>query len=135
MKFSKLSGEIARYLLVGGVAVLIDAAVYTGIVTADILTPEWAKRVSFIVGSIWAFFANKYFTFRQKRLHVREPFLFAAVYVSGFLLNSFVHDVVLRLTLSKPLSFLCATATSTIWNYLGQKFLVFRSIKKRQSDA
>lgn len=123
----KLKREIPRYLLVGGMAVAIDAGGYALFVHTGLLTPSWAKRVSFVMGSVWAFFMNKYYTFEQKELRLGEPFLFAAVYAAGWLFNSVSHDLVLAWTGIKTIAFLIATGISTCTNFIGQKWIVFRS--------
>ena len=129
---SPLKGELLRFLVVGGIAVALDAASYWALMHFAGLNPVWAKRVSFGIGSVWAFFANKYFTFALRELRASEPFLFAIVYVAGWFLNSVTHDFVLRLAESKTLAFLAATGVSTCSNFIGQKFLVFR---RKDSNA
>ncbi len=117
--------EILRFLIVGGIAVLIDGLSYFLLVKAGFLTPSWDKRISFLLGSIWAFFMNKYYTFKQKEFRAIEPFSFTLVYLAGWFLNSVCHDVVLRAFANKALAFLAATALSTCTNFAGQKWLVF----------
>lgn len=122
----RLRGQLARYVLVGGLAVLIDAGAYYGLTAAGWLDPAWAKRVSFAAGAVWGFFANKFFTFEQRGFALREPFLFALVYLAGWFLNSVLHDLVLAATGWRALAFLVATGVSTCTNFAGQKWLVFR---------
>ncbi len=129
---NRLKGELLRFLVVGGIAVALDAASYWALMHFGQLSPVWAKRASFGIGSVWAFFANKYFTFAVRELRASEPFLFAIVYVAGWFLNSVTHDLVLRLAASKTLAFLAATGVSTCSNFIGQKFLVFR---RKDSDT
>jgi putative flippase GtrA len=119
--------EIMRFLAVGGVAVIIDGWFYFCFINWEIIEASWAKRLSFLFGSIWAFFMNKYFTFRQKKLSYRQPVLFGLVYLTGFFLNSFFHDLVFVFTKIEWLSFTLATSTSTISNFVGQKWIVFKS--------
>ena len=89
----KLRKEIPRFLVVGGIAVFIDAVVYHLILEFGFLSPSSAKKASFIGGAIWAYFANKYITFDQKKIRAKEPLKYTIVYFFGFLLNSFVHDI------------------------------------------
>jgi putative flippase GtrA len=127
MKVSpQLRKELLRFLVVGGIAVALDAASYWALMHFGGLSPVWAKRASFGIGSIWAFFANKYFTFAVRELRASEPFLFAIVYVAGWFLNSVTHDLTLGWFGMKWLAFLAATGVSTCSNFIGQKFLVFR---------
>lgn len=129
---SGLKGELLRFLVVGGIAVALDAASYWALMHFGQMSPVWAKRASFGIGSVWAFFANKYFTFAARELRASEPFLFAIVYVAGWFLNSVTHDLVLGWFGLKWLAFLAATGVSTCSNFIGQKFLVFR---RKHPDA
>lgn len=116
-----------RYLIVGGLAVAIDAGVYFALTTGDAVSPVVAKRLSFAAGAAWGFFANKFFTFGQREFLFREPLVFALVYVGGWFLNSVTHDAVLATTGTKFVAFLVATGVSTCTNFAGQKWLVFRA--------
>lgn len=127
MKFSPRVRELLRYILVGGLAVVIDTVAYFILSDTTGLSASSAKRISFTSGAIWAFFANKYFTFRQPVPRVQEPIIFIAVYIVGFLSNSFIHDYILHVSGSKLFSFASATFVSTVLNYIGQKWLVFRA--------
>jgi putative flippase GtrA len=129
---ARLKSELLRFLVVGGIAVALDAALYAAFVHWWEITSAWAKRLSFAVGSLWPFFANKYFTFGVRELRVSEPFLFALVYFVGWFLNSVTHDLVLRWTEHKTVAFLAATGVSTCSNFLGMKFIVFR---RREGDV
>lgn len=124
----KLRKELLRYLLIGGIAVGIDTISYTVLSNTHMTSVYWAKRISFILGAIWAFFMNKYFTFSQKDLRVSEPFTFTVVYLVGFLLNSLCHNIVYDLFHFKSLAFICATGLSTCTNFIGQKWIVFRTL-------
>lgn len=114
-------------MVVGGLAVALDAGVYFGLISWGLLEPAWAKRVSFAAGAIWGFFANKFFTFEQRTFSLHEPLLFTLVYLIGWFLNSVIHDGVLHLVNLKWLAFLVATGFSTCTNFVGQKWLVFRA--------
>ena len=127
MKISPKTKELLRYVVVGGLAVVIDSLAYFILSGTTGLSASASKRISFTLGAIWAFFANKYFTFRQPVPRMQEPVIFVAVYIVGFLLNSFIHDYVFHVSSSKLFSFAVATMVSTIVNYIGQKWLVFRT--------
>lgn len=124
---AKTKAELLRFLFVGGLAVVIDATFYFLFTKFEILDPSWAKRVSFLIGSSWAFFMNKIFTFRQSKFRVSQPITFGIVYMAGFLLNSILHDILLNMTSLATLSFLFATGVSTCTNFVGLKWIVFRS--------
>lgn len=126
--------QLLRYLVVGGVAVAVDGAVYASLVGIGAMTPDLAKRVSFAAGAAWAFIANKYFTFASREFALHEPLLFTAVYLAGWFLNAVIHDVALRLTGIKAVAFLLATSTSTCTNFIGQKWIVFRATAHRDQS-
>ena len=123
---SSLVGELARFVVVGGVAVGIDALLYVTLHQVFGWQPSWAKRLSFAAGTVWAFFANKLFTFGTQSWTTTEPMLFVLVYAFGWLANSLTHDLILSATSMGWLSFLSATAVSTATNFIGSKWVVFR---------
>ena len=122
----KLKRELLRFLVVGGIAVLIDGSTYFLFTWFEWMSPSWAKRVSFALGAIWAFVMNKYYTFEQKKFRKREPPLFVLVYAAGWFFNSITHDIVLHFFSIKLFAFLVATGVSTCTNFIGQKWIVFR---------
>jgi putative flippase GtrA len=121
--------QLVRFLIVGGCAVLIDGLIYLFIVHMGWLEHSGAKRVSFAVGALWAFVMNKFYTFEQKEMVASEPIIFTLVYLVGWGLNSCSHDWILSLTNLPLLAFLIATGFSTCSNFVGQKWIVFRSRK------
>ena len=128
----RLRGELLQFLHVGGGAVAIDAGFYFLLCQSSGLDPTWCKSISFAVGALWAFGANKFFTFGQTDYTVNEP-LFIAVYLVGSMLNSFCHDLIMRLKPWGWLAFFGATGLPTVTNFVGQKWIVFRAIKRSLS--
>ena len=126
---STFSSECVRFIVVGGMAVLLDGLFYMLLTKANYADPMWAKRISFGCGACWAFGMNKFYTFRKKEIKASEPLLFASVYLTGWALNSWSHDFILERTSLKFVAFLTATALSTINNYIGLKVIVFRKLK------
>ncbi len=129
---ASLKGELMRFLLVGGVAVVLDLTSYSALLKIGRIDPVWAKRASFGIGSIWAFFANKHFTFAVRETRLSDPFLFLIVYTFGWFLNAFTHDTLLGIFGLKSVAFLGATSVSTCSNFISQKFIVFR---RRESKS
>ena len=118
--------EKLRFLFVGVFAVLIDGVAYAVMVRVYGIEPEISKRISFILGALWAFIANKYFTFKSIGPARKEMVLFALLYFTSFYLNGLIHDLTWSLSSIDWLSFLTATSTSTMVNYIGQKYIVFK---------
>ncbi len=104
---------------------MLDLMSYSALLKVGIIDPVWAKRASFGIGSIWAFFANKFCTFAVRELRLSDPFLFVVVYAFGWFLNAFTHDILLGIFGLKSVAFFAATSVSTCSNFIGQKFIVF----------
>jgi putative flippase GtrA len=120
------AGHLLRYLVVGVVAVALDVGAYAILTGMGWMEPGWAKRGSFVLGAVWAYFANKFFTFRQPDLRAGEPLWFALVYGFGWAANSVVHDILLRASGLSWLAVGMATVISIGINYAGQRWIVFR---------
>lgn len=118
--------QIIRFLMVSGISLSIDYSVYTLLSAFAEMDSSWAKRISFACIFVWGYFAHKYFTFRNRGFHPSEPFRFALLYLSGWVINSVVHDLSAADPKASNPAFLVATFVWACWNFLGQKFFVFR---------
>lgn len=117
--------EFIWFLIAGFSAVFTDLSTYYGL--KIILPIPLAKGFSFILGSIVAFIINKYKTFEKVEFSGLEILQFAALYTSTLAANVAVNFLVLVFFPKWIfLAFLCATGTSTVLNYIGQKFWVFK---------
>jgi putative flippase GtrA len=122
-------GSILRFLVVGGITVAIDAAVYA--LLGSLAVPlELAKGISFAVGAVFAYVANWRFTFGTRRGRWSEVF-FVLVYTAALGLNVAVNALARWVLGDSPIalgvSFVVATGVSALWNYVGMSLLVFRS--------
>jgi putative flippase GtrA len=80
-----------------------------------------------VSGTVVAYFINKFWTFKQNKKSVSEVLRFAILYFLTFLANVGVNKMALNiLTGSTIIAFLFATATSTLLNFIGQKYWVFK---------
>jgi len=118
--------QIQRFLIVSGISLAIDASVYLALSEYFDTSASIAKRISFACILVWGFLAHKNFTFRQREPRASEPILFGALYLSGWALNSYVHDLTLTSEQASSIAFIAATAVWACWNFIGQKFVVFR---------
>ena len=124
--------EIYRFIIIGIIAVTIDALVYFLLTFFGVFSYELSKRISFIAGAIFAFFFNRKYVFQIEKKNIYQFLGFGFLYFISFLLNGYSHDVVID-KLDIPLvAFLFATSVSTIINYLGQKFIIFRKVVKNK---
>ncbi len=122
--------EILRFICVSGMAFLIDAGVYLLLRNQFEVDGSWAKRLSFACVSLWGFFAHKHFTFKHREFRASEPIRFAIVYLTGWILNSYVYDATIALDQSAKPAFLAATFAWACWNFIGQKWFVFVTPKR-----
>ena len=123
-----LKRQLRRFIVAGVCAVATDTTFYFTLTALLENQVALSKSVSFIAGTIVAYLINKYYTFEQKHYSTNELIRFAMLYVSTLLVNTSVNSLVLFLLTEefKIIAFLCATGTSTILNFLGQKYFVFK---------
>ena len=121
--------EIYRFLIVGICSVSIDFLFYYVFIYLDLFDPNNSKRISFIIGAIFAFYANRHYVFKVDEKKISQYLMFSFLYFTSFILNSLVHDYILLMSNLTFLSFLCATFVSTVTNFTGQKFIIFKKRK------
>jgi len=122
-----INRQIRRFLVAGFSAVGTDALGYY-VLTHVGLHHNIAKPLSFIAGTLVAYLINKYYTFEKTEKSATEVVRFGLLYIGTLLINTGVNALVYRLggEPAKLLAFLCATGTSTILNFIGQKWWVFK---------
>ncbi|MBI4634964.1 MAG: GtrA family protein [Candidatus Rokubacteria bacterium] len=126
--------QAGRFLVVGLGSVAIDGLSYYAMILASgsKASPDAMKAVSFVLGTAFAFVANKLWTFASRQWSTFEVVAFGGLYASTMLVNVVVNHMVLAA--GRPAAFvtafLCATAVSTLLNFLGQKFIAFRDAQE-----
>lgn len=119
--------QLFRFIIVGCSAVVTDLASYTTLVSWFEWNFALAKAVSFILGTIVAFIFNKYWTFEKPGYRHTEIIKFITLYSLTLGANVIVNHYSLWLFPSFILlAFLAATGTSTVLNFVGQKWWVFK---------
>ena len=117
--------EIPKFLVVGFSAVACDFLVYYSLINFLSYTPS--KALSFFSGTILAYAFNKYWTFEKKEKSYSEAFRFFLLYSTTLGVNVSINYFVLNILSGYVFfAFLCATGASTILNFSGQKWWVFR---------
>lgn len=123
-----LTTEITRFLIVGSTTVAIDLFCYSALLRGGVPVPI-AKAIGFVAGMIFAWFANRLYTFSQKG-GVRRMAGFALLYLGTLGLNVLANQLCLSVLGSSAFAyfgaFLVATGLSATANFLGMKLLVFR---------
>ncbi len=121
---SKLKKELKRFLIAGFSAVGTDLVTYY--ILLNFLSHDVAKAISFLFGTIVAFVINKYWTFEKHDKSYKEVVQFTILYTITLGANVVTNKFVLEQTDSILFAFLVATGVSTVLNFLGQKFWVFK---------
>lgn len=116
--------EIFRFLIGGGSGVLTDYICYCILIEMGIFL-SISKGISYILGAIVGFIINKLWTFQSKQFQISEIRKYVILYICSAIINMIINKGTLWLFSSSWFAFLCATGTSTIINFLGQKFFVF----------
>ena len=127
-----LEYEVARFLIVGGTTVLIDLIWYFILIYIGFDT-SLSKGVSFSVGTVFAYFANRNYTFQSSMAGFLRFTVFTLLYFSTLVVNVMSNEIVLKFTShingSLIISFLIATALSATLNFIGMKYIVFNAQK------
>ena len=116
--------ELLKFCVGGGSAVIVDFIVY--MLLNQHIDVSIAKAISFVAGAIAGFIINKLWTFESKSFKAGEIMKYVVLYACSATANTFVNKGVLMAVDWTLFAFLCATGTSTIMNFLGQKFFVFK---------
>lgn len=127
---NKNTKEIFRFLLVGFTSVAIDLISYYGLITIG-LEFSLAKGISFILGALFGYFANRSFTFQSTKRGPKTFSLFALLYLVTFSANVGVNKIMVHVLQDYQFSifvaFIAATGVSTILNLTGMRKVVFKS--------
>lgn len=121
--------ELLRFLVGGGSAVIVDFTVYSILVYCAV-DVSVAKAISYVAGAAIGFIINKFWTFESAKISIYEILRYIILYAFSALANTAVNAAVIWVTSITVFAFLCATGVSTIMNFLGQKFFVFKTNTK-----
>ena len=124
-----LHSQVGRFLIVGITTVLVDLIIYLLLLFFDFET-GLAKALSFSSGAIFAYYANRSYTFQSKRKGLLRFILFSALYILTLTINVGVNGSALSALGATQFfiifSFLIATTLSAVINYIGMKYIIFR---------
>lgn len=129
--------ELGIFLVVGSLTVLVDFLTYRGLVWSQLLTVDVAKAVGFITGTVFAYFANRFWTFGHKAHAAGSAWRFALLYAVTLIANVEINALALEKLAGSlfavQVAFLIATAISATMNFLGMKLFVFRAASVTES--
>ncbi|WP_158612358.1 GtrA family protein [Erwinia psidii] len=122
--------ELAIFLIVGSLTVLVDFSSYRLLVGLDIFTVNVAKAAGFLTGTLFAYFANRFWTFGHKPHQSGSAWRFILLYAVTLGTNVLCNSLALKLFANTfapvQLAFLVATGLTACLNFLGMKLFVFR---------
>lgn len=123
--------ELGVFLIVGSLTVLVDFGIYQSMAWFELAGVNMAKAIGFLGGTLFAYFANRFWTFGHNSHVPGSLWRFAALYGATLGANVVVNSLALKLfadaTAAIHLAFLLATGISAILNFLGMKLFVFKS--------
>lgn len=124
--------ELAIFLIVGASTVLVDFICYRGLIEFQVMEVYMGKATGFLVGTLFAYFANRFWTFGHKPHVPGSAWRFSALYASTLGANVLINALALKLladvAAAIQLAFLLATGVSACINFLGMKLFVFKPI-------
>ena len=124
--------ELTTFLVVGVSTVLVDFISYRGLIGFQVMEVNMAKATGFLAGTLFAYFANCFWTFGHKSHMPGSLWRFAALYASTLGANVLINALAIKLLVDMAggiqLAFLLATGASACLNFLGMKLFVFKPI-------
>lgn len=123
--------ELAIFLIVGSLTVLLDYLTYRSWVWMGLMGIDMAKATGFLIGTVFAYFANRFWTFSHKP-HAsgsawRFIILYAATLGANVLVNALALAILNGAVAAFQVAFLLATGVSACLNFVGMKLFVFKS--------
>lgn len=122
--------EAGTFLMVGTLTVLIDYSVYRGLVDFLAVDVDLSKGIGFLSGTVFAYVANRFWTFQIKQQIPGSVWRFIVLYSSTLTANVAINSLILSSygidNMVIYIAFLSATGISATLNFVGMKFFVFR---------
>ena len=126
--------EQSRFALVGVMNTIIGTSAMFIAYNVFGLGYWLSSAINYIVGSIFSYFANKYFTFKSDKKSKKEivRFIinivvcyFIAYSIAKPVINTLLGNFNLEVSLLEQIEMLFGTGFFIVINYFGQKFFVF----------
>lgn len=121
--------QLLSFLIIGFTTVLVDFSVYSFLLSTHWVSISYSKSIGFIVGTLFAYFANRTWTFSDAPQNWHSIYRFGLLYCLTLCINITVNALVLSLfsvaSWGVPLAFVCATGVSACMNFIGMKWFVF----------
>lgn len=127
--------EQSRFIVVGIMNTLIGTAAMFIAYNVFHMGYWLSSALDYIIGSIFSYFANKYFTFKSEKKSAKEVVRFVvnilvcyglAYGIAKPAMGVLLADVELSVSIFEQISMIFGMCIFVVLNYFGQKFFVFR---------
>ena len=127
---NKKNKELLKYIFVGLSTVLIDFLIYKFLIKFIVI--YLAKTISFLSGTFFSYQLNRTWTFKSGEETLSKFIKYLIIHITSLVLNVFINSLLLNTFsknyfLSYEVSFLIATLTSAIYNFLFIKIFIFNN--------
>jgi putative flippase GtrA len=131
-----LKHQLLKFVIVGLLTVAIDFLIYRALIYFEMLDAQslnLAKGLGFVGGTIFAYFANRFWTFNPRSMRAGSTIRFSLVYLLSLGVNIAVNKVGIALLGQSHAAyewilvtaFILATGISATLNFIGMKVFVF----------
>ncbi len=127
---NKKNKELLKYIFVGLSTVLIDFLIYKFLIKFIVI--YLAKTISFLSGTFFSYQLNRTWTFKSGKKTYSQFIKYLIIHITSLIINVFLNSLLLNTFsknyfLSYEISFLIATLTSAIYNFLFIKKFIFNN--------
>ena len=122
---SETSIQLFKFFITGIIVVSIDFASYFYFL--NFLSIDLSKGISFFLGTLVAFMLNKYWTFSNYQESSKQLLYFFILYFFTLFINISTNKIILVLSDKTLISFIIATGSSAGLNFIGQKWVIFKT--------
>jgi putative flippase GtrA len=123
-----LSTQLTRFVLVGGVAAVVDFGSYQALLATGMWV-HLAKAIGFILGTTTAYLINRRWTFQAAgggTQFASVMFLYGITFVVQVGMNAVMLGLLPPMLGEYTLAYVVAQGTATIINFIVQRAVIFR---------
>ena len=126
--------ELIKYIFVGLSTVLIDFLIYKFLINFTVI--YLSKTISFLSGTFFSYQLNRTWTFKSGKTKLLQFIKYLIIHITSLIINVFLNSLLLNTFpknyyLSYEVSFLIATLTSAIYNFLFIKKFIFNNTRSK----
>lgn len=122
--------EFLIFIAVGISTVIIDYIFYIFLISLN-FTDYYAKAISFLIGAIYSYQANRVWTFSYRSHSIKNATKFLTLYLFSLSINIIANSYAISIMPFEyknriQLAFIIATMCSATANFIGMKYIVFK---------